>query len=90
MKPHPIGSPAHAEVRDYIRGELVKIGLEPQVQKTTIIKTRRAATVQNIVAKLEGTANTRAILLVAHYDAALSLGLTSDQQADLVAYLTSL
>ena len=82
VKPHPIGSPAHAEVRDYILGELVKIGLQPQVQKTTVVKSRRAATVQNIVAKLEGTANTRAVLLVAHYDAAPnSLGASDDGAA---------
>jgi hypothetical protein len=84
IKPHPIGSPAHAEVRDYIVGELVKLGLEPQVQTTTAVRTRqgstyRAATVQNIVAKLQGTANTRAVLLVAHYDAApYSLGASDD------------
>ena len=86
-KPHPIGSPAHAEVRDYILSELVKIGLEPQVQKTTAVNTHweppyRAATVENIVAKLQGTANTRAVLLVAHYDAAqLSLGASDDGAA---------
>ena len=87
VKPHPIGSPAHAEVRDYIFAELVKMGLEPQVQQTTAVKTRtgsslRAATVQNIVAKLQGTANTRAVLLVAHYDAApYSLGASDDGAA---------
>lgn len=87
VKPHPIGSPAHAEVRDYIFAELVKMGLEPQVQQTTAVKTRagsvlRAATVQNIVAKLQGTANTRAVLLVAHYDAApFSLGASDDGAA---------
>lgn len=94
-KPHPIGSPAHAEVRDYIFGELGKIGLEPQLQKTTAVNTRwgsayRAATVQNIVAKLEGTANTRAVLLVAHYDAApYSLG-ASDDGAAVVSLLETL
>src|SRR5215212_1553082 len=31
--PHPIGSPAHAGVRDYIFSELVKMGLQPQLQK---------------------------------------------------------
>ena len=87
VKPHPIGSPAHAEVRDYIFAELVKMGLEPQIQNTTAVKTRsgsalRAATVQNIVAKLSGTANTRAVLLVAHYDAApFSLGASDDGAA---------
>jgi Peptidase family M28 len=94
-KPHPIGSPAHAEVRDYIFGELVKMGLEPQLQKTTAVNNRwgsayHAATVQNIVAKLEGTANTRAVLLVAHYDAApYSLG-ASDDGAAVVSLLETL
>jgi len=87
VKPHPIGSPAHAEVRDYIFGQLVSMGLQPQVQKTTAVNTHweppyRAATVENIVAKLAGTANTRAVLLVAHYDAAqLSLGASDDGAA---------
>jgi peptidase M28-like protein len=94
-KPHPIGSAAHAEVRDYILGELVKIGLQPQVQKTTGInafwgRPSRAATVENIVAKLDGTASTRAILLVGHYDAApQSLG-ASDDGAAVVTLLETL
>ena len=93
--PHPIGSPAHAAVRDYIFGELVKMGLQPQVQKTTAVNTHweppyRAATVQNIVAKIHGTANTRAVLLVAHYDAApYSLG-ASDDGAAVVSLLETL
>lgn len=95
MKPHPIGSPAHAEVRDYIFGELATMGLQPQVQKTTAVNTRRgsalrAATVQNIAAKLEGTANTRAVLLVAHYDATpYSMG-ASDDGAAIVSLLETL
>lgn len=95
VKPHPIGSPAHAEVRDYIFAELLKMGLQPQVQKTTAVNTRwgspyRAATVENIVAKLEGTHNTRAVLLVAHYDAApLSMG-ASDDGAAIVSLLETL
>lgn len=94
-KPHPIGSPGHAEVRDFIFGELVKLGLQPQVQTTTAINTHwdppyRAATVQNIVARIQGAANTRAVLLVAHYDAAqLSLG-ASDDGAAVVSLLETL
>lgn len=94
-KPHPIGAPAHAEVRHYIVGELMKMGLEPQLQKTTAVNTRwgssyRAATVQNIVAKLEGTANTRAVLLVAHYDAAPHSHGASDNGAAVVSLLETL
>lgn len=94
-KPHPIGSAAHAEVREYIAGELTKIGLQPQIQKTTAVNTHwgpvyRAATVQNIVAKLEGAANTRAVLLVAHYDAAPSSLGASDDGAAVVSLLETL
>ena len=94
-KPHPIGSPGHAEVRDFIFAELVKLGLQPQVQTTTAINTHwdppyRAATVQNIAARIQGAANTRAVLLVAHYDAAqLSLG-ASDDGAAVVSLLETL
>jgi Peptidase family M28 len=95
VKPHPIGSPAHAEVRDYIFGELVKMGLQPQVQKTTAVNTHwgsayRAATVQNVVAKLEGTANTRAVLLVAHYDTVPHSPGASDDGAAVVSLLETL
>jgi peptidase M28-like protein len=95
VKPHPIGSPAHAEVRDYIFGELLKVGLQPQVQKTTAVNTGwgsayRAATVENIVAKLEGTANTRAVLLVGHYDAVPSSLGASDDGAAIVSLLETL
>ena len=95
VRPHPIGSPAHAEVREYIFGELLKMGLQPQLQKTTAVNANwgssyRAATVENIVAKLEGTANSRAVLLVAHYDAApTSLG-ASDDGAAIVSLLETL
>jgi acetylornithine deacetylase/succinyl-diaminopimelate desuccinylase-like protein len=95
VTPHPIGSPAHAVVRDYILSELSKMGVEPQVQKTTAINSHwdppyHAATVQNIVAKIQGTANTRAVLLVAHYDAAPnSLG-ASDDGAAVVSLLETL
>lgn len=101
VKPHPIGSPAHAEARDYIFGELVKMGLQPQIQTTTAVqkspavRTRRgsahrAATVENIVAKLEGTASTRAVLLVAHYDAVPSSVGASDDGAAIASLLETL
>lgn len=59
-EPHPVGSAAHAKVRDYILGELSALGLEPAVQD--------ANGVSNIVARLEGTERGKAVLLVGHYD----------------------
>jgi len=71
--PHPIGSASHAEVRDYILGNLTELGLSPTVQKVPVVSQKPgsaivAGTVENIVAKLEGTNNQQAIMLVSHYD----------------------
>src|SRR5215207_8097405 len=57
-KPHPIGVPAHDEVRDYLLRELSALGVSPEVQTTTSVSQRggtvRAAMVQNLVARLAG------------------------------------
>src|SRR5215813_453024 len=71
--PHPIGSVSHAEVRDYILGNLTEMGLSPTVQKVRVVSQKPnsaivAGTVENIVAKLDGTNNHQAIMLVSHYD----------------------
>jgi hypothetical protein len=94
-EPHPIGSHAHAEVRDYLLGELAKMGLEPKVQRATAVNNGwglpyRAATVENIVAKLEGVANSRAVLLVGHYDSAPHSFGASDDGAAVAAMLETL
>lgn len=70
--PHEIGSAEHRVVRDYIISQLTALGVVPQVQRTTAFTTRRglaeAGTVENVVARLNGTNNSRAVLLVSHYD----------------------
>ena len=71
--PHPIGSASHAEVRDYILGNLTEMGLSPTVQKVPVVSQKpnsaiAAGTVENIVAKLDGTNSQQAIMLVSHYD----------------------
>lgn len=85
--PHPIGSARHAAVRDYLVKELTALGLQPEVQKTTVISQRRgspfaAATVQNIVTRLKGTGDGKAVMLVGHYDSTpLSPGANDDGAA---------
>jgi MFS family permease len=71
--PHPIGSRAHAEVREYIVKTLSQMGLEAQVQKTTAARDYAGETVvadvQNILARFPGTDPAlRPIVLAAHYD----------------------
>ena len=72
-EPHPIGSAAHARTRDYILGELGRLGVPAEVQRTTALGPGRgervsAATVENIVGVHKGTDGGKAVMLVAHYD----------------------
>jgi hypothetical protein len=57
---HPSGSPTQAQVRDYLVQQLTELGLEVEVQRTW--------GVENVVARLQGTDPSGAILLQAHYD----------------------
>jgi Peptidase family M28 len=71
--PHPVGSPAHDEVRAYIVRVLDELGLKPQIQEATsamqIVGSTSAASIKNVVARLRGTNGTgRAVMLAAHYD----------------------
>jgi len=70
--PHPVGSAEHDRVRDYIRGEFQKLGLESRLETGTGEFSRRgyhvSGPVENIVMRLVGTANTRAVMLAGHYD----------------------
>lgn len=68
-KPHYTGSEEHTKVRNYIVSELEKLGLEPQLQEGyTISKWGNLAKPINILARIKGTANTKALMLLTHYD----------------------
>src|SRR5919106_4285201 len=71
-RPHPVGSPANAEVRDYLVGQLEDLGLRPTVQEATSARTKEGtasiARVENIHARIAGSNPTGHVLLVAHYD----------------------
>jgi hypothetical protein len=59
-EPHAQGSPAQARVRDYLVEQLIALGLETEIQ--------RSGSLENVVARLHGTAPTGAIVVLAHYD----------------------
>lgn len=71
-QPHPVGSAANAEVRDYLVGQLEDLGLQPTVQRATSARTKDGtasiARVHNIHARIPGSAPTGHVVLVAHYD----------------------
>src|ERR1043165_2315616 len=60
QSPHPTGSPAQTEVRQYILAQLTALGIQPEVQE--------ASSISNIVARLKGTQNGKAVLVDGHYD----------------------
>jgi hypothetical protein len=94
-EPHPIGSPAQEPVRAYIRDELRKLGLEPEIQGPHATASGAPASksnVQNIVARWRGTgpAGKKAILLSAHYDSVPRGPGAGDDAASVAAILESL
>ena len=95
QKPHPVGSLEHDVVRDYILREISAQGLTPSVQRTTAVNRRRGGilrtgTVQNLLARLEGTQPGKAVLLVAHYDSWPQAFGASDDGAGVVTLLQTL
>jgi hypothetical protein len=73
QRPRPIGSAESGSAREYISGELRAQGLNPLVQTALALNSEKgppyeAATVRNVVARLEGTGSDKAVLLMAHYD----------------------
>jgi peptidase M28-like protein len=93
-KPHPIGSAEHSVVRDYLVRELSNAGLEPQIQQATITTEKgppiEVSTVENVLARLKGTSNGKAVLLVAHYDSVPDSFGASDDGSSVAALLETL
>lgn len=92
---HPMGAPEHADVRRYIVQELSTLGLNPEVQETTIVDRTWAnpfwaATVHNVVATLKGTDNSHALLLAAHYDSVATGPGAADDGAAVATMLETL
>jgi hypothetical protein len=56
--PHLVGSAEHDRARDYLVNALRRLGLPPEIQRATGVTARYmvAGTVENIVARLKGSA----------------------------------
>ncbi len=80
-EPHPMGSTANRDVRDYIVQYFESLGLETKVQKTTVVfrlphrpnKATMIGNVENIIARLAGTGaglsgDTNDLVVMGHYD----------------------
>ena len=93
--PHPIGSMEQARVRDYLLRRLSALGVQPEVQQAVAVSSRgrppyRAATVNNIVARLRGAGDGKAVGLIAHYDSVPTSPGASDNGSGVVVLLETL
>ena len=70
-QPHYVGSAAHQKVADYLISALRELGLEPIEQHGhSLTEWGNAVKSRNIMARLEGSGNGPALMLLSHYDSA--------------------
>lgn len=87
-QPHPVGSPAQAQVRREIVRALEELGYEPELQETWARGLEgNFARVTNVLARREGLEPGQAILLMAHYDSAWAGPGAGDDGAGVAALL---
>ena len=86
--PHPVGSAAHAAVRDRIVQRLRRLGYQPVVEPGFACSTLAVcAGVENITAVAPGSVKAPAVMLVAHYDSVAAGPGASDDGAGVAALL---
>jgi hypothetical protein len=91
--PHPLGTQAHARVRDYLMAQLRAMGLSPQLQSglaTSHDARHGAGWVDNVLVRLPGKQAGRALLLAAHYDSVASANGAADDGVSVAAILETL
>jgi acetylornithine deacetylase/succinyl-diaminopimelate desuccinylase-like protein len=94
--PHPVGSPANAQVRDFLLARMTALGLAPEVQPAFALrKIARlqqplfvGGQVENIVGVLPGRDRTApALAIMAHYDSVANSPGAGDDAAALWHYV---
>src|ERR1051326_9038156 len=92
--PHATGTQGNLATANYIAGELSKLAAHPRVQEATIVERRpagyRLVQVRNVIGKITGSRNSRAVVLVAHYDSAWSSLGAADDGAGVATLLETL
>jgi len=87
-RPHPVGSPADDEIRARILDEFDRLGYLPQVQTSfACAEWSNCATVNNVLARLDGAEPGPAVLLAAHYDSVPAGPSVSDDGVGVAAVL---
>lgn len=88
-EPHPVGSQAHHEVRDYLILELEGLGLKPEIQKA-VVESSLTGEIENIITRMPGTASSKAVMIAAHYDSETNTPGAADDGAGIAAMLETI
>jgi len=68
-KPHYVGSPEHENVKNYLVKALENLGLETEIQENYVLTDWGTITKpKNILARIKGSDNSKALMLLSHYD----------------------
>ncbi|MGF7047210.1 hypothetical protein J2T13_001715 [Paenibacillus sp. DS2015] len=92
-EPHPIETPAHDKVRDYLISELESLGLKPEIQMSHVSSAfstenfNLSGNIENIITRIPGTDHSKAVMITAHYDTVRTGPGASDDGAAISAML---
>ncbi|WP_234734272.1 M28 family peptidase [Tellurirhabdus bombi] len=92
-EPHAMGTAAHAVVRSYLVNQLRQLGLQTEIQDTTIASPNLNSAighVYNVVGRLKGKGAGKAILLMAHYDSQPNTPGAGDDASGVAAILETM
>lgn len=90
-RPHPLGSTANADVRNYLVSQLRALGLDPELQKVEVPdyfgEPGDTVDLVNVMVRVPGRDPTRALALVGHYDSVPTTPGANDNAAAVAAML---
>ncbi|MTI37920.1 M28 family peptidase, partial [Fulvivirga lutimaris] len=94
-EPHSENTTGHKRVRNYIYDQCKKLDLETKVLSQTGLRSWgrrgvRAGKAINVLAKLKGTDNTKALLVMGHYDSQPNTPAASDDGASIASMLETM
>ncbi len=89
--PHMLGSDNHRQVREYIVARCKALGFDTEIQDAMPVTENwgnlQTASIKNIIAVKKGTYNSKAVMLMAHYDSEPNTAAAADDGAGVVAIL---
>lgn len=93
---HPVGSAAHDSVRDYIIEQVAALGLDVETQAVPVeeltgdAQWAAGATISNIITRIRGREQGKALLVTSHYDSVPDSYGAGDASAAVASMLTLL